>query len=119
HYRRDGGSGLVDAVDFTAGETAVARAGAAEGIAGGVRDGIVIEDIQANRAVAATSIDGHRVTAARAADAANRGATHSAGCQSKIADVHTRDGLVEGDGERDTRRAAGRAGRKINRQHRG
>src|SRR5437016_3878192 len=50
--RLHGGRRLVDAVDL-ASEAAVARAGAAQQVAGGVLDGIVVHQVQSQRAVTA------------------------------------------------------------------
>src|SRR5262249_11210948 len=60
------GSRLVDAVDLAGGEVTVAGAGAAELVAGGVGDAVVLGQVQPEGAVARAGVDRHRVTAARA-----------------------------------------------------
>src|SRR5437763_259957 len=81
-----GGNGrrrLVDGVDL-AGEAAVVGAGGARAsqlVAGEVDDGIIILQVQADGAVAATRVDLDGVVAAAAADAGDRGPTDAAGYQ--------------------------------------
>ena len=98
--RADRRGGLVDGVNRSAGEVAIAHAGSAERIAGGIDDRIVIDQVQSQRAVAGAGIDGHDVHIVRAEDAANRAAgDRSRGYQEKVGLVHARDILTERDSE--------------------
>src|SRR5205823_9496099 len=69
HDGGDGRRGLVDGVDVSGGEVAVAGPRAAERNGRAAHDGVVVDDVEANRAVAAAGIDGDGARRAAAGDA--------------------------------------------------
>ena len=92
---RDRGAERVDREEF-ASEIAVARSTAAQRIARLIDNGIVIHEVQSQRAVARDVIDGHRVGRAAAADGCDR-AGDAVGCQREVGRQDVCHALAESD----------------------
>src|SRR5439155_1452940 len=92
-----GGGRLVDRVNLAGGEVAIAGAGAAEFVAGGGGGGIVVGQVEPERAVARAGVDGDGVAVARTRYACDRGTADTAGGQGEVRRVDTADRLGKGD----------------------